>query len=109
MTTGSNLGYYGCCTGCAPTASKAEDRNSAFADVRPGPRHRPLCASKWSFKLSTNAGAIHLLRSDQQLRGTIYASCEVLGERSEEAGAFFNVRGEPATVESLCEVFGQAR
>jgi GTP-binding protein HflX len=47
--------------------------------------------------------------SAQQLRGKIYASCEVLGERSEEAGAFFNVRGEPATVESLREVFGQAR
>jgi GTP-binding protein HflX len=47
--------------------------------------------------------------SAQQLRGKIYASCEVLGERSEEAGAFFNVRGEPAAVESLREVFGQAR
>jgi GTP-binding protein HflX len=43
------------------------------------------------------------------LRGKIYASCEVLGERSEEEGAFFSVRGEPATVESLREAFGQAQ
>jgi hypothetical protein len=93
----------------AQTSASAEDRNSAFADVRPGPRHRPLCASKWSFKLTTKAGAIHLLWSAQQLRGKFYASCDVLGERSEEAGAFFNVRGEPATVESLREVFRQAR
>lgn len=43
--------------------------------------------------------------SEQQLRGKIYASCEVLGERAEDEGAFFRVRGEPDTVKSLSELF----
>lgn len=47
--------------------------------------------------------------SAQQMRGKIYASCEVLGERSEAEGAFFSVRGEPGTVDSLREAFGQLR
>ena len=41
--------------------------------------------------------------SAQQLRGEIYASCQVLGERSDEDGSFFQVRGEPGTVNNLRE------
>jgi len=41
--------------------------------------------------------------SAQQLRKDIYASCEVLEERADEAGAFFRLRGEAAAVESLRE------
>jgi len=39
--------------------------------------------------------------SAQQLRGQIYASCEVLEERADEAGALFRVRGARAAVSSL--------
>ena len=46
--------------------------------------------------------------SQQQLRGKIFASCEVVSERAEAEGAYFNVRGEPATVESLREQIGNA-
>jgi GTP-binding protein HflX len=47
--------------------------------------------------------------SAQQLRGEIFARCEVLEERAEEEGAFFRVRGEQATLDSLREQLGQAR
>ncbi len=45
--------------------------------------------------------------SAQQLRGEIFASCEVLEERADEEGAFFRVRGERDTVEGLRERFVQ--
>ncbi|MDP3441000.1 MAG: GTPase HflX [Azonexus sp.] len=43
--------------------------------------------------------------SAQQMRGEIYANCEVLAERADGEGAFFEVRGEPNVVESLREKF----
>jgi GTP-binding protein HflX len=46
--------------------------------------------------------------SAQQMRGQIYASCEVLEERADEEGAFFRVRGEPNAVQGLREQFGCA-
>ena len=46
--------------------------------------------------------------SAQQLRGELYASCEVLEERPEEEGAIFRIRGEHDTVESLRERFSAA-
>ncbi len=46
--------------------------------------------------------------SAQQLRGGIYASCQVLEERSDYEGVFFRVRGEPDAVKNLCEQFSQA-
>ncbi|MBW8306904.1 MAG: GTPase HflX, partial [Thiobacillus sp.] len=45
----------------------------------------------------------------QQLRGEIFARCAVLEERADEEGAFFRVRGEQETLDSLREQFGQAR
>ena len=39
----------------------------------------------------------------QQLRGAIYASCQVLAERSDGDGAFFQIRGEPSAIKSLRE------
>ena len=39
--------------------------------------------------------------SAQQFRREIYANCQVLAERADEAGAFFQVRGEQATLDSL--------
>ncbi|SDZ05800.1 GTPase HflX [Nitrosomonas sp. Nm58] len=45
--------------------------------------------------------------SAQQLRGEIYASCQVLEERADSEGAFFRVRGEPDAIENLREQFSQ--
>ena len=47
--------------------------------------------------------------SAQQLRGDIFSRCEVLEERADEEGAFFRVRGEQETLDSLREQLGQAR
>ena len=47
--------------------------------------------------------------SAQQLRGGIYASCQVLEEYSDSEGAFFRVRGEPHAVENLREQLSQVR
>jgi GTP-binding protein HflX len=52
---------------------------------------------------------IFLPWSAQQLRGEIYANCEVLGERADGDGAFFSVRGERNAVEGLRAKFGAAR
>jgi len=41
--------------------------------------------------------------SAQQLRGEVFARCEVLGERADEEGAFFCIRSEQAVVDSLRE------
>ena len=46
--------------------------------------------------------------SAQQLRGEIFARCEVLDERADDEGAFFRVRGEQEILNSLREQFGQA-
>ncbi len=46
--------------------------------------------------------------SAQQLRGEIFASCQVLEERADAEGAFFRVRGEPGAVKGLSEQFDQA-
>ena len=47
--------------------------------------------------------------SAQQLRGEIYANCQVLEERGDGDGAFFRVRGEAETLARLREQFAQAR
>jgi len=47
--------------------------------------------------------------SAQQLRGEIFARCDVLEERADEEGAFFRVRGEPDALNSLRERLDQAR
>jgi len=46
---------------------------------------------------------IFLPWSAQQLRGKIYSTCQVLGERSVDDGTFFTVRGEPNDIDSLRE------
>jgi GTP-binding protein HflX len=45
--------------------------------------------------------------SAQQLRGELFAKCEVLEERAEDEGAFFRIRGEPDAVDALRERFGR--
>ena len=46
--------------------------------------------------------------SAQRLRGEIFARCEVLNERADEDGAFFQVRGEPTALDSLRAQLAQA-
>ena len=45
----------------------------------------------------------------QQLRGEIFANCEVLEERADGDGTFLRVRGEPDTVNGLRQQAGQPR
>jgi GTP-binding protein HflX len=45
--------------------------------------------------------------SAQQFRKDIYANCEVLEERADEAGAIFSVRGAPETLEKLTAQFAK--
>ncbi len=47
--------------------------------------------------------------SAQHLRGAIYTSCQVLAERPDNEGTFFQVRGEPDTIENLHEQINPAR
>ena len=46
--------------------------------------------------------------SAQQLRKDIYANCEVLEERADEAGALFRLRGDPAALDALRELAARA-
>jgi GTP-binding protein HflX len=46
-------------------------------------------------------GELHIPYDKQQLRGEIFASCEVLGERYQEDGVIFHVRAHPALLERL--------
>jgi GTPase len=45
--------------------------------------------------------------SANKLRGEIFATCKVLEERAEGEGAFLRVRGAPADLERLRELFGR--
>ena len=44
---------------------------------------------------------VHIAYDRQQLRALVFAECEVLGERYDEAGVIFRVRATPATLERL--------
>jgi GTP-binding protein HflX len=57
------------------------------------------------FQQDLTEAEIFLPWSDQQARGKIYASCNVLEERSTEEGAFFRIRGDEAVVQGLTEQF----
>ena len=54
-------------------------------------------------------GELFLPWSAQQLRGEIFARCEVLTERADDEGAFFHVRGEQTALISLREQLAQLR
>lgn len=45
--------------------------------------------------------------SAQQMRGDIYSCCDVMGERADDKGAFFRVRGEKEVLQRLSERFEQ--
>ena len=46
-------------------------------------------------------GELRIPYDRQQLRGEIFASCEVLGERYDDDGVIFRVRAQPALLEKL--------
>jgi GTP-binding protein HflX len=46
-------------------------------------------------------GEVRIPYDRQQLRGEIFASCEVLGERYDDDGVVFRVRAQPALLEKL--------
>ena len=46
-------------------------------------------------------GELHVPYDRQQLRGEIFAACEVLGERYNDDGVIFRVRAHPALLERL--------
>jgi len=47
--------------------------------------------------------------SEQQLRGEMFAVCELLGERTDVEGTFLSVRGQRKAIERLRERIAQAR
>ncbi|OYY81335.1 MAG: hypothetical protein B7Y34_04455, partial [Methylophilales bacterium 16-45-9] len=49
---------------------------------------------------------IFLPWSAQQLRGEIYANCQVLQERSDDEGAFFMVRSEADVIKKIRQQLG---
>ena len=52
---------------------------------------------------------IFLPWSAQELRGEIFASCDVLEERADSAGAFFRLRATTDMVAKLSKLAGDAR
>ncbi len=60
--------------------------------------HAAICAF---FQRGLIEAELFLPWSAQQLRGKIFASCEVLDERANDDGAFLRVRGEAETVKNL--------
>ncbi len=46
--------------------------------------------------------------SEQQLRGEIYANCQVLEERADENGALFRIRADAEAIKALREKLGEA-
>jgi GTP-binding protein HflX len=47
------------------------------------------------------SGEVRVPYNRQQLRGEIFASCEVLGERYQEDAVIFDVRAHPSVLERL--------
>jgi GTPase len=68
---------------------------------RPGDVARLREALVAFFNRDLVEGEICVPYDRQQLRGEIFAGCEVLGERSEESGVIFRVRAHPALLERL--------
>jgi GTPase len=62
--------------------------------------HAAICAF---FQRGLIEAELFLPWSAQQLRGKIFASCEVLGEHADDDGAFLQVRGEAGIVNALRE------
>lgn len=66
--------------------------------------HARICAV---FQRDLIEAELFLPWSAQQMRGKIFASCEVLAERADDDGASFTVRGESDTVQGLYRQFGK--
>ncbi|MBS0337119.1 MAG: GTPase HflX [Proteobacteria bacterium] len=66
-------------------------------------------AIKSFFAKRLSKAELFLPWSAQQLRGEVFAQCEVLDERADEDGAFFSVRAEKKDLEALRERIAQAQ
>jgi GTPase len=58
------------------------------------------------FKKGLVEAELFLPWTQQNMRGEIFSTCEVLDERADGEGALLTVRGDPAVIESLCKRFG---
>ena len=65
--------------------------------------HATICTF---FRKDQVEAELFLPWSAQQMRGKIFASCEVLDERADNDGAYLRVRGDATTVEGLRELLG---
>ncbi len=61
------------------------------------------------FRRRLSKAELFLPWSAQQLRGEVFANCEVLEERADSEGAFFSVRGERKDIEILREKIARAQ
>ena len=68
-----------------------------------------IALSSHIFQKGLLEAEIFLPWTAQDLRGEIYSNCQVLGERSEEEGAYFQIRGEPNVVNGLREQLSQVK
>jgi GTP-binding protein HflX len=99
-------------------AAAQAERTAALHDAYPGcivmSARRPEDVAKLHaaivafFQKDLVEAELFLPWSAQQLRGELFARCEVLEERAEGEGAFFRVRGEEAVLEGLRERFARA-
>jgi GTP-binding protein HflX len=85
---------------CYPDCIVMSARNTA--DV--AALHKAIVAF---FQRNLVEAELFLPWSAQQLRGEIFARCEVLAERADDDGAYFEVRAEQAVLDSLHEQLGQ--
>ncbi len=81
--------------------SPAGPRPSCFR--RAARRTSPTCTRAWSafFARDLVEGEVHVPYDRQQMRGEIFAGCEVLGESYDDDGVIFRVRAHPEMLERL--------
>ena len=99
-------------------AAAQAERRAALSEAYPGcivmsardpedvaKLHRAIVAF---FQKGLVEGELFLPWSAQQLRGELFARCEVLEQHATDEGAFFRVRGEQAVLDALRERFARA-
>ena len=60
------------------------------------------------FQKDLTEDTLFLPWSEQQLRGEIYANCQVLEESADENGALFRIRADTEAIKALREKLGEA-
>ncbi len=107
-----NLEPHGDVTAQAAQASREAELRAAYPDciVMSARRSDDVASLREAiiafFHRDQAEAEILLPWSAQQHRGRIFASCDVLAERADEAGAILHLRGDRATVDALAAEFG---